>query len=627
MRLNWIDILIVLVYMAGMLGIGFYLSRKASRSLQDYFLGGNKIKWYLLGLSNASGMFDISGAMWTVTILFVYGIKSAWIPWLWPVWNQVFVMVFLAVWLRRSNKLTGAEWITFRFGEKKGGKWSHIIVVVFATISVIGFIAYFVEGIGKFASQFLPWDLSFTLLGILPLSSAQVYALVIIGITTIYALKGGIYSVVTTEVMQFAIMMISCIVIAIIALNRVSHEQVIAAVPEGWGSLTPEWKLSLGWEKVFPELVNKISSDGYEMFSLLLGLMIFKGIFASLAGPVPSYDMQRILSAKTPSEAAKMSGLTIVVLYLPRYLMIAGLTVLALVYLMPEMRAMGPDLDFEIILPWAVQQFVPSGLKGLLLAGLLAAFMGTFAAFINSAPAYLVNDLYKKYIKPDASNKTLINYSYLSGIALVLIGLGFGLFAGSLNELTLWISASLYGGYAAANVLKWIWWRFNGVGYFAGMFGGLVASMATPPIVRIWYPGIIDIYIFPIILLVSLICCTCFTLLSEPDDMEQLKKFYQQTLPWGFWKPVIKEIQKDNHTFSPNQKLKRDVFNVVIGMTWQMSMVVLPMYLLSGYRKETIVSFTILLITTVILKRTWYDKLSQTDEETVAITSTEKTES
>ena len=142
------------------------------------------------------------------------------------------------------------------------------------------------------------------------------------------------------------------------------------------------------------------AAEKKQHFTEILGfIMIFKGIFSSLAGPVPSYDMQRILSARTPSEAAKMSGLTPLVLFIPRYLMITGLTVLALVYLMPELQS-NQILDFEIILPLAVQNFVPIGVKGLLLAGLLAAFMGTFAAFINAAPAYLINDFYKKYINP-----------------------------------------------------------------------------------------------------------------------------------------------------------------------------------------------------------------------------------
>ena len=116
MSLSILDFVIILAYIIAVLAAGFYVSRRSSKDLSAYFLGSNKLKWYMLGLSNASGMFDISGSMWTVSILFIYGLKSAWIPWLWPVWNQVFVFVYLAICMRRSNVMTGAQWITFRFG-------------------------------------------------------------------------------------------------------------------------------------------------------------------------------------------------------------------------------------------------------------------------------------------------------------------------------------------------------------------------------------------------------------------------------------------------------------------------------------------------------------------------------
>jgi Na+/proline symporter len=244
MNLSLIDISILLGYLVLTLFIGFWLSKRASKDLEAYFLGGNKIKWYYLGLSNASGMFDISGTMWTVAIVFVYGLKSAWIPWLWPVWNQIFVMVFLAVWMRRSNTMTGAQWITFRFGDGRGGRLSHIIVVLFAVVSVIGFIAYFVEGIGKFATTFFSWDLSASILG-LQLTSQQVYALIIIAITTIYTMKGGMYSVVSTEVLQFLIMTVACVSIGVIAFNEVTPDQIAAATPEGWALTGREYFLNL----------------------------------------------------------------------------------------------------------------------------------------------------------------------------------------------------------------------------------------------------------------------------------------------------------------------------------------------------------------------------------------------
>ncbi len=604
MNLSILDISIIFGYLVLTILFGFWVSRRASKDMQAYFLGGNQIKWYLLGLSNASGMFDISGTMWTVTILFVYGLKSAWIPWLWPVWNQVFVMVFLALWLRRSGVLTGAQWITFRFGDKAGGRLSHIIVTVFAIISVFGFIAYFFEGIGKFAIIFFPWDLSADL-SFMALTSAQSYALIIIAITTLYTIKGGMYSVVGTEVLQFVIMSISCAVVGYIAYTSVSQEQIAAAVPPGWDELFFGWEMGLDWTGYLDSVNQRIAEDGFGAIGLLLIAMIFKGIFASLAGPVPSYDMQRVLSTRTPAEAARMSGLTILVLYFPRYLMIAGFAVLALVYLTPEFEAMGADIDFETVLPLAIDRFVPSGFQGLLLAGLLAAFMGTFAAFINAAPAYLVNDLYKKYINPEAPQRTYIRYSYLASFALVAIGLIGGFFAQSINALTLWITSALYGGYAAANALKWVWWRFNGYGYFWGMIGGLLGATFIPPL----FPDVVAIYLFPVIFAISVAGCLLGTFLTPAEPDEVLMHFYKKTNPWGFWAPIREKVLAADPGFEPNQDFKRDAFNVLVGIIWQMTLVVMPMYLLIKQSAELGVAFLIFLLTSWLLKKYWWDPL------------------
>ncbi|WP_024771506.1 sodium:solute symporter family protein [Aquimarina macrocephali] len=604
MNLATVDIVIILCYIIITLLFGFYVAKKASKDMKSYFLGGNEIPWYYLGLSNASGMFDVSGTMWTVTILFVYGMKSAWLPWLWPVWNQVFIMIFMAAWLRRSNVMTGAQWITYRFGSAMGAKLSHIIVTIFAVISTLGFIAYFFEGIGKFAIVFFPWDLSIDL-GLFVVASEQSYALVIIGVTTLYTLKGGMYSVVGTEVIQFVIMTISCLVIGYIAFTTVTAEQIAIATPENWNNLFFDMKLDLDWTGYIDSVNEKIEKDGFSLFGFLFMMMIFKGIFASLAGPVPSYDMQRVLSTKNEAEASKMSAFTIIVLFIPRYLMITGFAVLGLVYLGPELQQAGIDVDFETILPVAIHRFVPIGFKGLLLAGLLAAFMGTFAAFINAAPAYIVNDIYKKYINPKASNKTYIKYSYLSSILIVLVGVIGGFFASSINELTIWLTSALYGGYAAANVLKWIWWRFNSYGYFGGMLAGLIAATIVPGI----FPDTTAIYLFPGILLMSFIGCFLGVILGKRDDIEVLKNFYRTTKPWGWWKPVIDAIQKEDPDFLPNKNFWRDMFNCGIGIIWQMTFVLVPMYLIIKEYYSLAFAIVLMIITSVILKRTWYDKL------------------
>jgi Na+/proline symporter len=601
-ELSNLDLAIILSYILVVLALGFILSRRAKQNLDHYFLGGNKIKWYLLGLSNASGMFDISGVMWTVTLLFVYGLKSSWIPWLWPVWNQVFVMVFLALWIRRSNVMTGASWIMTRFSGK-GGEFSKNIIIIFAVISSIGFIAYFFEGIGKFCNAILPYDLTLQI-GDLLISSENVYAIIIISITTLYTLKGGILSVVATEVFQYVIMTISSIVIAFIVFNSIGNSQIMAVVPKGWDELFFGWTMDLDWDKTIPQINSKIQNDGFNLIGPLFMMMLFKGFFSSLAGPVPGYDMQRILSTKTSFEAAKMSGFTLLVLYSPRYLMIAAFSILALVYLTPELQTMS-QLDFEIILPETISRFVPIGLKGLILAGLLAAFMGTFAAVVNSAPAYIVNDLLKNNLLPNKEEKTYVKYGYIVSILIVGIGMLFGVYASSLNTITLWLTSSLYGGYTAANVLKWVWWRFNGQGYFWGMVSGLVAST-----VKLFFFGeIIDIYFFPIIFLSSILGCILGTFLSRPDDFEILKSFYKNVRPWGFWTPILKEVQKENPSFKPNLSFKKDMFNVIIGIVWQMTLVVWPIYFLIKKWDHFIITIIILIITTATLKYSWYNPL------------------
>ena len=126
MQLHAVDIAIIAVFLLTSVLVGYWVSHRASRDTKAYFLGGNVLPWYVLGVSNASGMFDIAGTMWLVGLMFIYGLKSVWIPWMWPVFNQIFLMVYLSSWLRRSNVTTGAEWIRTRFGTGRGAQLSHM---------------------------------------------------------------------------------------------------------------------------------------------------------------------------------------------------------------------------------------------------------------------------------------------------------------------------------------------------------------------------------------------------------------------------------------------------------------------------------------------------------------------
>lgn len=594
MSLHLVDLVIIALYLIGTIAIGFYLSKRASKNLDSYFLGGKRIPWWALGVSNASGMFDITGTMWLVSMCFVYGMKSAWLPWIWPIFNQVFLMIYLSAWLRRSNVMTGAEWLKTRFGSGRGAELCHIAVVIFAVVSAIGFISYAFKGIGKFAVIFFPWDLS-----------PDVYAVIIFTITTLYVVKGGMYSVVFTELLQFVIMTIAAIAVGVIAMNLVSVDQLNAVIPSGWKDLFFGWQLELDWHGVIDSVNEKIEEDGFTLFGFFFMMMLFKGVLSSIAGPVPNYDMQRILATKDAKEAAKMSGIVSLVMFFPRYMMVAGLTILALVYMGPEIQASNEVFDFEQILPYAIKNFIPVGLTGLLIAGLLAAFMSTYAATVNAAPAYIVNDIYKRYFKPNGSEKEFIKMSYWVSTLLVIVGVVVGYMISSINDIMQWIFGALFGGYAAANVLKWHWWRFNAYGYFWGMMSGLIASLALP----LLFPNLQPLYAFPYLLLAGIIGSLLGTLLTPAEDEAVLMSFYQKVRPWGFWQPIRDKVIAQNPDFNATNTFPRDAFNIVIGMTWQISLVVLPIYLVIKEFQSMFVAIAIMLLTTWILKKNWYDKL------------------
>jgi Na+/proline symporter len=594
MHLSTIDIAIIVTYLVVSVLVGYWVSKRASRDIRSYFLGGNVMPWYVLGVSDASGMFDIAGTMWLVYILFVYGLKSIWIPWVWPVFNQVFLMVYLSAWLRRSNAMTGAEWIETRFGKGRGAQLSHLIVVVFALISVVGFLSYAFKGIGKFATDFLPWQLS-----------ANEYALILMAITTFYVVKGGMFSVVVTEVMQFCILASASIVLGVIAMTRVSPEMLQRVVPAGWDNPFFGWHLDLDWSALIASVNTKIEADGYSLFGMFFMMLLFKGFLVSAAGPAPNYDMQRILSTKSPREASLMNMWVNVVLIFPRYFLITGLTVLALAFYSDSLRAMGDKIDFEMILPYALDRFVPAGLLGMIVAGLLAAFMSNFAATVNAAPPYIVNDIYKRFINPHAEEKTYVRLSYVASLGVVILGVTVGWFVESINVVIQWITAALWGGYTASNVLKWYWWRFNGYGYFWGMVTGIGASLVLP-----WaLPSLSPLNSFPIILAVSLAGCVIATLVTPPEDDAVLTSFYRTVRPWGFWGPVLAKVQAQDPGFQPNPDFWRDMGNILVGMVWQTSLVALPVFVVIHRFDRAALAFGLVAVTSVVLKFSWYDRL------------------
>ena len=606
MKLQLTDISIVVIYLVSMLLIGMYFRKKARKNKESYLLAGKKLPWYLLGLSDASDMFDISGTMWMVSLCFVYGFKSIWIPWLWPVFNQVFNMMFLAKWLRRSNADTGAAWLATRFGlTGKGVASSHNITVVFALIGCLGFLAYGFVGLGKFIEIFVPWNLvqPYVPFHVGAEYVAHFYGIVFTLFAMFYSILGGMNSIVIGDLIKYLIMTVGCIAIGYIAMKHLQGQKL--NVPNGWSSPFFGLDLNLDWRSIVPDAMRKIKDDQFGLFSIFFMMMLFKGVFASLAGPAPNYDMQKVLSTRSPKEASKMTGFVSIILLPIRYTMVIGLTVLAVLYYnQMDLSAPGGGTDFERILPAAINGFLPVGILGIVLTGLLGAFMGTFSGTLNAAQAYIVNDIYLKYINPHASTKRIMAMNYSTGIIVAAVGIGLGFYAKNVNSILQWIVGALYGGYIAANMLKWYWWRFNARGFYWGMMAGIIAALVFPFI----FSGL-PLYNWPLLFLISIIGCIAGTYSAPATEVEILKKFYKQVRPWGFWKPIHELVVAEDATFVPNKRFKLDMFNVVVGIIGQSCLTILPMYLILWMKLPLLITIIILGIVVLILKKTWWDKL------------------
>ena len=596
-----VDLTIIVLYLILMALVGWWVSKKASQSAESYFLAGKSLPWWVIGVAHGSSGVDITGTMWFVMMFYIYGMKGVWLLWVWPLFSVIFRMMYLGTWVRRSNVLTGAEWMRTRFGDSPGAKLAYISVVVYALVHVVGFLSYAFRGIGQFTRPFFPRDYP-----------DEVYGTAMLLFTGVYCVVGGMYSVVMNDLIQFVLKVIAAVGIAVIAVVLITPEQIAAAVPAGWDQLFfGPGQLQLDWSNLMPELNKRIfnpigeGGDGYSMFMFFTGMLFLKGVLVSLAGPTPNYAIQHILSTRSPREAALENMVMAFVSLAPRFLLIGAIAVLGIVFFSPDLAAMGTKVNFEKILPGVLAKYVPIGFKGVLIAALLASFMSTFVSTVNSGAAYVVNDIYKRYVNPTAPPKRYVWFAWITSSAVILLGILFGfIMTKDVHSVTKWIVSSLIPAFVAPNVLKWHWWRFNGYGFFAGMVAGTAAALFIPGFLHLH-----EVFTFLLILAISTGASIVVCLLTAPESDTVLKSFYSSVRPWGAWGPVCEKCRADHPGFQPNRDFPRDLFNIAVGLVWQTSLVTSPIYLVIQHWKEMWISLAVCAATSLILKFTWYDKL------------------
>jgi len=169
-----------------------------------------------------------------------------------------------------------------------------------------------------------------------------------------------------------------------------------------------------------------------------------------------------------------------------------------------------------------------------------------------------------------------------------------------------WIVSALWGAYVVSNILKWYWWRFNGSGFFWGMFVGIITALICS---RIF--DFLDLYYFPIIVAISTVAAIAGTFLKPPTEEETLKAFYKNVKPWGFWKPIHDKVVAEDPSFKRNEDFWKDMFNVVVGIIAQTALVIFPIYIVLKKALPLGISLAIVVVSFIIMKKTWWDRLPE----------------
>ncbi|HET6861918.1 MAG TPA: hypothetical protein VFH91_02695 [Pyrinomonadaceae bacterium] len=589
MNLSRIDQLIVVLYLAAIMGIGIAMKRKAARGMSSYFLGGRQLPWWALAMSGSSSYFDITGTMWIVSTFIALGLKGMWVHWLWGFPITAFYLAYMGKWIRRSNVMTGAEWMKTRFSSGKAGDIARLSYTLFAILTITALLGYSAIGMGKFGAIFLPF-------------SPTVCAVLILGITGIYVVAGGLHGIVRVEIAQTVVLSTGAIVFAVVGYRHFNPAHFATLVPASWMDILPSMR---------PADLQGVVSGGtdYSLFGALVAVWVLKGFLLCLSGPEQLYDFQRFLAARDERDASKLGALWGVI-HTVRWCFAMAIAAMAISGIGNAVLDARLKADPETALPLIIGTMLPVGLVGFMLAALLSGFLATFSSTVNGGAAYLVKDVYQKYINPEASPKTLVRASYVSSVLLIIAGLVISVFGTSINTAFLWIFGTLAAGILPPNVLRWYWWRLNGYGYAAGVFSGMFLSLGQVVLDTTYLSQPLPLYIgFPVIALASTIITIVVALLTQPTDIQTLKNFYRNVQPAGAWGPAREALLAEDPGFKKQSPFSRDALNTIVAMIGITSLYVSMLYLVLHRHVVAFALLSTAALTAIVLYFTWYKHL------------------
>lgn len=545
-----IDWSIVVVYFIINILIGLYYYKKASGNTENFFLSGRKMTWWLAGLSMVATTFAADTPLAVTELVGQNGIAG---NWLW--WNMMFggmltVFFFARMW-RRANILTDVEFIELRYSGKAASflrGFKAVYLGIFMNIIIMGWVSL---ALGKILKGMFPESIND--------GNVMFFILAIMIVTAVISAMSGLWGVAVTDAFQFVIKMTGCIILAIIVVNSPQVGGIA-----GLQAKLPEWALRFT-PQIGESASGSTGAGGIFMMTIstflaYIGIQWWSSWYPGAEPGGGGYVAQRMMSAKNEKHSLLATLFFQVAHFTLRpwpWIIVA----LSAIVLYPDLPAADKGLGYVK----AMNDFLPVGLKGLLLATFFAASMSTIATHLNWGTSYFINDFYKRFLKPNETDKHYVSASRWMTFVFMILAVLVTNFMGTISGVWAFV-IECGAGLGLVLILRWFWWRVNAI-------SEIVATVTPFVIYGILHFGNFGIP-FPqtlyIIVPITTIAWVITAFITKPTEESRLEEFYKRVHPGGIgWKKFAAKMPE----------VKPDKGYGILFLDWFLGIVLLYMFL------------------------------------------------
>ena len=494
---NILDYTIIGVYIIFMLTVGILMKKYADRGTKNYFIGGKEVPWWAAGISMVATTFAADTPLAVTGIVAINGIAGNWIWWNFMFSGIFTVFLYAKLW-HRAGVTTDAEFITLRYSGKparflRGFRALYLALPI--NCIILGWVTLGMTKLLSVITGVNPW----------------VIIIMLYILTTIYITISGIWGIIATDFFQFIIAMVGSIILMFFAIDHVGGiNQLVISLQEQFGKGHHMLNMSpFNHPKI---LISTVL--------VWLGMQWWASWYPGAEPGGGGYIAQRIFSTKTDKDAVKASLLFNIAHYAIRpwpWIIVALVSIVSY-----------PDLsDPEKGYPKLMMDLLPNGLLGLLVISFLSAFMSTVSTHLNWGASYIVNDFYKLYFNPNASEKHYLNVAKIATIIMMFVAIWVSLIFDSVKSGWEFI-LSLGAGTGMVYLLRWYWWRINAWSEVSAMIAAIIGSVLAP---QFGFYEFADKMVFTT--LFTTIIWLSITLLTNPEPKEKLENFYKKIKPLG----------------------------------------------------------------------------------------------